>query len=112
MRDDEMEALARRGDMSKEAVAFRLRSARLCITPSISQKAMAMEIGTSPQVYGNWETAVAYPSLTGLRHFYRRYRVDFNFLLHGDFAQLPRDIQDALFECLRAEQSRLDQKSS
>jgi transcriptional regulator with XRE-family HTH domain len=98
--------------MSKEAVAFRLRAARTCIKPAVAQKDMAGEIGVSAQTYGNWETAVAYPSLTALRHFYRRYRVDFNFLLHGDYAQLPRDVQSDLFECLKEEQHRLDQKSS
>ena len=85
MREDDLEALTRRGNMSKEAVAFRLRAARRSISPELSQKAMAGRVGATPQTYGNWETAVAYPSLAAMVYFYRRHRIDFNFLLTWDF---------------------------
>jgi DNA-binding XRE family transcriptional regulator len=110
MTPNDLEALARTGDMSKDAVAFRLRSARMSLTPEVSQKTMAARVGATPQTYGNWETAVAYPALGAIRYFRRRHRIDFNFILHGDFSQLPHDVQEALFAAMRIEQTRLDQK--
>jgi DNA-binding XRE family transcriptional regulator len=110
MEANEPEALSRRGDMSKEAVAFRLRSARVSLEPAVSQKTMAGRVGASGQTYNNWEMAVAYPSLSAMRYFFRRHRIDFNFILHGDISQLPADVQGALFAAMRSEQTRLDQK--
>jgi len=104
--------LALQGDISKEAVALRLRAARAALTPSISQQEMAARLGILKQTYGNWETGVAYPSLTGMRHFLREYRIDFNFLIHGDFSQLPFDVQEPLFAALEAEAAKRDRKSS
>jgi DNA-binding XRE family transcriptional regulator len=110
MERPEPDDLARRGDTSKEAMAFRLRCARLSLEPPVSQKAMAARIGVTPQTYNNWEVGFAYPALTVTRWFHRRYRIDFNFLLHGDLAQLPHDVQESLLDAMRAEWSRLDRR--
>jgi hypothetical protein len=37
-----------------------------------------------------------------MRYFFRSHRIDFNFLIHGEFAQLPADVQDRLFSALEA----------
>jgi len=44
-----------------------------------------------------------------MRYFYRAHRIDFNFLLHGDFAQLPADVQARLFAALEALSNAPDQ---
>jgi DNA-binding XRE family transcriptional regulator len=112
MLGDDLEELCRLGDMTKEAVALRLRAAREAIDPTLSQRGMAALVSATPQTYGNWETAVAYPSLAAMRYLFRRHRIDFNFILHGDFAQLPSDVQEKLFAALRHLKSTPDQKSN
>jgi DNA-binding XRE family transcriptional regulator len=107
--DDDLYALARLGDMSKEAVAFRVRAARESIQPRVSQKDMATRVGATNTTYGNWETGVAYVSLGAMLYLYRSHRIDFNFVLHGNLDQLPHDVREALIAAMRRVRTRLDQ---
>lgn len=99
MKIDEKEALARYRDTSSEAIAVRLRAARSL--GGGNQAEFAKEIGLAPTTYNSQETK-GRPSLDVLHYLYRNYRVDYNFILYGDFLQLPGDVQNALFASLRA----------
>lgn len=91
------EKMARTGDTSKDAIGKRLRAARISV--GYKQKEFADLLKLKPQTYNSQETKGA-PSIEVMRHLYRAHRIDFNFILHGDFAQLPRDVQDGLFASL------------
>lgn len=88
------EHLARLGDISPDAVRIRLIAARNSV--GMKQLDVAGAVGLKKTTFNSQETRGA-PSLATMRYFHRQHRVDFNFILHGDFAQLPLDVQDRLF---------------
>lgn len=102
------ERLTRRNDTGLEACAIRLRAARE-LTGKQAQ-ALAKECGVSKTVYSNAETGVTYPNRDVMKHLFRAYRIDFNFMMNGDFAQLPGDVQDAIFPALEAAHDEWDRK--
>ena len=106
------EKLARRHDDSVEACAIRLRAARLMT--GLSQADAATEAGASNTALNNAERARNYPQTKVMRWLYRAHRVDFNFLLAGEFSQLPADVQSAIFAILSDmnETPATDQKSN
>lgn len=106
----ENERLAMRNDMGLEACAIRLRAARLYT--GLNQIEICNQIGVKKTTYNNMEQALSFPSREVMRWFYRTHRLDFNFLMNGDFAQLPADIHAPLFDALRAAKSEWDRKSS
>lgn len=92
------EALAHVQDMGLAACAIRLRAARA--VTGLNQQEFAKVCGVSKQVLNNAEAGLTYPNRSVMKHLYRAYRIDFNFMINGDFAQLPGDVQDRLFEKL------------
>lgn len=105
---DEKENLARIGDMGLAAVAIRLRAARK--VAGLRQQELAVAAGQKKQSLNNAEGGLTYPSREIMKVLYRAYRIDFNFILNGDFAQLPGDVQNALFPALEVATSEWDQK--
>ena len=103
MDHDEQRALARYADISTEAASFRLRAARLSL--GLTQKEMADEVGAKPGSYSTYETGRVHPPLAVIRHLYRAYNIDFNFILYGDFRRLPADTQEPIFDALLELQS-------
>jgi DNA-binding XRE family transcriptional regulator len=97
MNIDEKEKLARTGDVSPDAIRDRLLAARKSI--KMQQKDVAGEVGLKVTTFNSQETRGA-PSIKTMRYYHRQHRIDFNFILHGDFAQLPLDVQDRLFSAL------------
>lgn len=108
----EKERLARRHDDSLEACALRFRAARTLT--GLTQLQCAEAAGISPTAWNNAEAARNYPTLTAMRWLYRAHRIDFNFLMAGDFAQLPADIQSSLFDVIAVihAKSSTDRKSN
>lgn len=94
----EKERLARRLDDSVQACAWRLRAA--LIFAGVKQKEAAEEIGLSETALSNAKKGLNYPSLPTMRWLYRQHRIDFNFLMAGEFSQLPSDVQLKLFDAL------------
>ncbi len=99
---EQKERLARRGDMGREAMSFRLRAARNSTGMNQQQLARDMGEGMTKQKLYNAEVGQNDPPKALMRYFYRAHRIDFNFLIHGDFAQLPSDVQSRLFGALEA----------
>lgn len=93
------ERLAQLGDISPDAVRARLLAARNSI--GMKQQDVAAEVGLKKTTFNSQETRGA-PSAVTMRYYYRQHRIDFNFILHGDFAQLPQDVQERLFAELAA----------
>ena len=110
MEIEQKERLARRNDMSREAMALRLLAARKAVGMGQDQLAHDMGEGMTKQKLRNAEKADNDPPKALMRYFYRSHRIDFNFLLHGDFAQLPADVQIRLFAELEALSSASGQK--
>jgi transcriptional regulator with XRE-family HTH domain len=108
MQIDEKERLARRGDMGLEALAIRLRAARK--VTGLNQKQFAEAVGVKNTVINNAEAGLTAPSQEVMRYLYRAHRIDFNFQLHGDFAQLPGDVQSAIFAHLEDATSEWDRR--
>jgi transcriptional regulator with XRE-family HTH domain len=102
------ETLSRVGDMGIEACAIRLRAARL--VTGLAQKVFAAEAGVGATALNNAEAGLTFPSRDVMVYLYRAHRIDFNFVLHGDFAQLPGDVQAKLFPALEAAASAWDQR--
>lgn len=105
---EEKERLAHKNDTGLAACAIRLRAARS--VAGLGSKDMAAECGVSKTVYSNAENGETYPNRDVMKHFYRAYRIDFNFLINGDFAQLPGDVQTRLFPALAAANDEWDRK--
>lgn len=97
----EKERLARRHDDSPDACAIRLRVARLYT--GLSQKDAAAEAGAGHTAWNNAEKARNYPQLSMMRWLYRAHRIDFNFILAGEFTQLHPEVQQAIFDLLYKE---------
>ncbi|WP_239494573.1 helix-turn-helix domain-containing protein [Roseovarius amoyensis] len=95
---EEKAALARTGDYSKEAVAVRLRAARNAA--GLSQAELGKAARNSKAAISNAEQALSYPGRPVLIYLYREHRIDLNFIVCGDFVQLPGDVQDRLFAAL------------
>ena len=93
MTSDEKIRIFRRGDSSPEAIRHRLIAARK--STGLTQNDFAKEAGIIKTTYNTQEMRGA-PSIKAMRHLYVQYRIDFNYLLFGDFAQLPADVQDTL----------------
>jgi len=96
---EQKERLARLGDISPDAVRARLLAARNSI--GMKQQDVASEVGLKKTTFNSQETRGA-PSAVTMRYYHRQHRIDFNFILHGDFAQLPQDVQERLFAELAA----------
>ena len=97
MRYEEKEKLTRHRDTSDEAVASRLKAAVL--VSGLRQKDIAAALGLSTKTL-NSQIMKGRPSISLMAFFYREHRIDFNFLLFGDFVQLPGDVQAELLGAL------------
>lgn len=97
MNIDEKETLFQRGNASDEAVRRRLRAA-LSISDR-PQKEIAAELGISPTTL-NSQIMSGHPKKDLMVFIYRNLKIDFNFLLFGDFLQLSEATQIALIEAL------------
>lgn len=104
----EKQQLARQNDTGLVASAIRLRAARG--VAGRGQTAMARECGVSNTVLNNAERGLTYPNRAILQTFWRGYRIDFNFMINGDYAQLAPDVQEALFVALADAASEWDQR--
>lgn len=107
---DEKQRLAHKDDTGLAACAIRLRAARK-VTGREAQD-LAKDSGVSKQVYSNAENGLNYPNRDVMRHLYRAYRIDFNFMFNGDFVQLPGDVQERLFPALVEANDEWDRKAS
>jgi len=94
--------------MGLEALAIRLRAARKYT--GLNQKQFAEAAGTSNTVVNNAEAGITAPSREVMRYLYRAHRIDFNFQMNGDFAQLPGDVQEQLFAHLEDATNEWDRR--
>ena len=98
MNIEDKERLSRYRDTSGPAISARLVAARHAAGYP-QQKAFAKTVGLKQTTYNSQEIKGC-PTFDVMRHLYRNHRIDFNFIIHGDFVQLPSDVQTALFEAL------------
>lgn len=92
---DEKTVLARFGDNDMEAASLRLRASREAI--GLSQEQVGVEIGRKKPAISAMENARSYPSWGIMSYFYKQHRIDFNFLVMGDFRGLPADVSERIF---------------
>lgn len=100
MEPDRRDRLARTGDTGLEAVAIRLRAARKFA--GLEQKDVERETGVKKTSISNAENGLNYPGVPLMRYYYRMHRLDFNFVMNGDWSQLPSSTHQALFVALEA----------
>lgn len=106
---DEKTKLAHVNDMGLAATAIRLRAA--FIASGLRQHLdFAKAAGISKTVLSNAMAGSTYPNRDVMKYLYRAHRIDFNFIMNGDFSQLPGDVQDRLFAALSISNSEWDQK--
>ena len=103
--------LAYINNMGLEACAVRLRAA-FHVTGLARHRDLAAEAGISHTVLSNAMNGVTYPNRDLLSYLYRAHRIDFNFMMIGLFAQLPGDVQAALFPALEVAKREWDQKEN
>lgn len=101
--------LARVNDMGLAATAVRLRAAFI-VTGLPQHLELAKAAGISKTVLSNAMAGSTYPNRDLLKYLYRAHRIDFNFMMNGDFSQLPGDVQDRLFVALEVANSEWDQR--
>lgn len=97
--------------MGLAATAIRLRAAFL-VSGLDQHLDLARAAGISKTVLSNAMAGSTYPNRDLMKYLYRAHRIDFNFLMNGDFAQLPGDVQDRLFPALEVANSEWDQRES
>lgn len=100
--------LAHLNDMGLAACAVRLRAAQM--VSGLKALDLAKASGISKTVLSNAMAGLTYPNRDVMKYLYRAHRIDFNFLINGDYAQLPGDVQKALFAALEVANSEWDQK--
>jgi transcriptional regulator with XRE-family HTH domain len=110
MTPETKQRLARQNDTGLAASAIRLRAARKLAGKD--QREMAAECNVKNTVLSNAENGQTYPSREILSAYWRGYRIDFNFLINGDFAQLPLDLQERLFPALEDATNEWDRKEN
>ena len=98
MHHTEKDKLALRGNDSKEASAKRVKAARF--VTGLNQLQFGKAAGISKAAVSNIEKTLSFPTRPLMQFLFRDHRIDFNFMINGDYAQLPSDVQDALFEQL------------
>lgn len=98
MNIEHKEQLTRFQDTSGRAISVRLVAARHA-AGFPQQKAFAEALGLKQTTYNTQEIKGS-PSFEVMRYLARNHRIDFNFIIHGDFVQLPSDVQTALFAAL------------
>lgn len=101
--------LARVNDMGLVATAIRLRAAFLA-TGLQQHLDLAKASGVSKTVLSNAMAGSTYPNRSVMKYLYRAHRIDFNFIMNGDFAQLPGDVQERLFSSLEDATNEWDQR--
>jgi transcriptional regulator with XRE-family HTH domain len=107
---DEKETLAKTMDDGLEASGLRARAAREYA--GLTQAQLGEKIGMGKQAIANVENGRSFPGRPLMVYLMRAHRVDINFMVLGAFSQLPSDVQDGLFEKLKALQPQVDQQSS
>lgn len=95
------------GDASKTACGLRLSAARTAI--KLSQQQLGEKVGISKAAVSNVEKGRSYPGHSLLLYLHREHRIDFNFMMHGDYAQLPADVQAAIFDAFQGLENAEDQ---
>ena len=80
------------------ASAIRMRAARLAA--GLSQQALADAMGQRISSISNIERAKNFPGWPTMVFLYKEHRVDVNFLVTGNYAQLPADVQASLLSQL------------
>jgi hypothetical protein len=92
--------LAQTGDLSRQAACRRFRAA-VHASGYAQQKAFAAALGIRGVTsVNNVFKERQFPSRDMIAVLFQGHRVDFNFVLAGQFSQLPGDLQDALFAAL------------
>lgn len=110
MEPQDKQRLARQNDMSKEARAIRLRAARHAV--GMAQTDLGTAVGVTGKAVGEMESGRNPPSDSVMRYLFYEHRIDFNFLMNGDYAQLPGDVQERLFPALEAASSEWERKAN
>ncbi len=95
---DQRRSLARTGQTDNEAAAVRLRAARIAC--GLTQKQLADAAGVGATQIINMEKARSFPSRAVIVYLSLEHRLDANFLILGQYAQLPSDVQEPLFLAL------------
>ena len=103
--------LARQNDMGIAACAIRLRAA-YHVSGLPRHIDLANQSGISKTVLSNAMNGITYPNRAVLSYLYRAHRIDFNFMMIGLFAQLPGDVQEALFPALERATREWDQREN
>lgn len=110
MDHDEKRRLSRIGCADKDSAAIRLRAARH--VTGLSQEGLGKAGSVKKAAISNAEKGLAYPNRSVLLFLHREFRIDLNFMINGDFAQLPGDVQELLFDALSNLESEADQSQS
>ena len=92
------ERLAKTRQTDKESAGLRLKAARRAAGLSLEE--LGQIAGLKKATISNAENGHAYPGRGLMIVLFREYQIDFNFLIHGEFHQLPGHVQDKLFRAL------------
>ncbi|WP_420013313.1 helix-turn-helix transcriptional regulator [Tateyamaria sp.] len=104
------ERLAMTRDSESKAAAIRLKASRLYT--GLSQDELGAMGGVKKAAINNIEKGRSFPARPLMTYLFREHRIDFNFLIYGEFAQLPSDVQERLFPLLQAVHNEWDQAAS
>lgn len=103
--------LAWTGEIGKAACAVRLRAARALTGLNQRELSLVLKMRNSTNL-NSMENGVTFPTREVMRYFYEEHRIDFNFLVAGEYNQLPGDVQERLFPALEAANNEWDEKEN
>ncbi len=96
MNTKEKSALAFQGRSDTVAVAIRMKAARLFA--GLSQQELADAVKRQVSNISNIERAKNLPGWSIMLFLHHEHRINVSFIMTGDYAQLPGDVQDGIFE--------------
>lgn len=110
MNYDEKTTLAMTGRYDNEAAGTRVLAARRAL--KLSQQDLGQAIDRSVTTIIAIEKGRQLPSWTLMMWFHNNHRIDANYFVGGEFAQLPGDVQALLFDSLLEVNGGKDAKAS
>lgn len=111
MNYEERRRLFRTGEMDKAACGTRLTAGRIAAGYDRA-KDFAEAIGARVTTYNSQEKGVSNPSLAAMAELYVSHRIDFNFILYGEFSHLDPFVREALEDALRDVERSPDRRYS
>lgn len=102
----EKQHFALKGRTDIAAAAIRVTAARRYA--GLTQPELSGALNRGVSAISNTERARSFPPWDLMVYFLKEHRIDINFIVAGEYAQLPADVQEHLFDELKSVHDKTD----